>query len=224
MSGCSQDGLTELMESEQYVRAYSKNKIFTGKHVATKLWVGDYTTEDSFEELAQRAKGIKRIGILRADVDNLGQTLINGFYRRDVAGRYITISRTATLSRQLSLFFKFYINKILRDKKRDVMIVYSGGDDIFLAGAWNDVLNGYKDIRVAFAKFTQRTLTISAGVGIYHAGYPINIMAREVEELEPFSYFALVSVSAFSTASRIAAIPPPDALAAACASCFAMAT
>ena len=184
LSGCSQDGLTELMESEQYVRAYSKNKIFTGKHVATKLWVGDYTTEDSFEELAQKAKGIKRIGILRADVDNLGQTLINGFYRKDVAGRYITISRTATLSRQLSLFFKFYINKILRDKKRDVMIVYSGGDDIFLAGAWNDVLNGYKDIRVAFAKFTQRTLTISAGVGIYHAGYPINIMAREVEELE----------------------------------------
>lgn len=70
------------MESEQYVRAYSKNKIFTGKHVATKLWVGDYTTEDSFEELAQKAKGIKRIGILRADVDNLGQTLINGFIER----------------------------------------------------------------------------------------------------------------------------------------------
>ena len=187
LSGCSQEGLNELMQSEQYVRAYSKNRIFAGKHIATKLWVGDYTTGDSFEELAKKAKGIERIGILRADVDNLGETMISGFYRKDVAGRYMTISRTATLSRQLSLFFKFYINKILRDKERNVMIVYSGGDDIFLAGAWNDVLNGYKDIRVAFARFTQKTLTISAGMGIYHAGYPINVMAREVEELEKTS-------------------------------------
>ncbi len=39
-----------------------------------KLWVGDYTTGDTFEKFAQKAEGIKRIGVLRADVDNLGQT------------------------------------------------------------------------------------------------------------------------------------------------------
>ena len=37
--------LDYLMEKDLYfVRTYAKNQMFTGKHVATKLWVGDYTT------------------------------------------------------------------------------------------------------------------------------------------------------------------------------------
>ena len=61
------------MENDDYfVRSYSKNKLYTGKHIATKLWVGDYSTGSTFEEFAREAEGISRIGVLRADVDNLG--------------------------------------------------------------------------------------------------------------------------------------------------------
>ena len=99
------------MEKDSYfVRVYAKNQMYTGKHIATKLWVGDYTTGDTFEKFAQKAEGIKRIGVLRADVDNLGQTFVAGF-----AGKYATLSRTAALSRQLSIFFKYYIRSILKN-------------------------------------------------------------------------------------------------------------
>ncbi|MBP3240929.1 MAG: hypothetical protein J6M92_10360 [Oribacterium sp.] len=62
-----------MIDDERFVRTYSKNKSYTGKHVATKLWVGSYTAKATFEEFAESAQGINRVGILRADVDNLGQ-------------------------------------------------------------------------------------------------------------------------------------------------------
>ena len=189
----SKKQLMERMNTPSYVRSYTKNDIYTGKHVTTKLWVGDYTTGDTFESLAEQADGVKRIGILRADVDNLGTTFVYGFQRPDGEEKYMTLSRTATLSRQLSLFFKCYINKILEEgttgivskhAARKAAIVYSGGDDIFLAGAWNDVMAAFIDIKEALERFTQGTLTISGGIGVYHPKYPLNVMAKEVEQLE----------------------------------------
>lgn len=68
----TKESLSRRMEKDDhFVRAYSKNKMYTGKHIATKLWVGDYTTGDTFEEFAKKSKGINRIGVLRADVDSL---------------------------------------------------------------------------------------------------------------------------------------------------------
>ena len=184
------------MDQSDYVRSYTKNDIYTGKHVTIKLWVGSYTTGDTFEKLADKARGVKRIGILRADVDNLGTTFVRGFQQNDGNNVYVTLSRTAALSRQLSLFFKLYINKILENGNsmplsdggaRNVTIVYSGGDDVFLAGSWNDVVATFVDIRSALEKFTQGTLTISGGIGVYPSKYPVNIMAKEVEQLEDAS-------------------------------------
>lgn len=126
---------------------YTKNDIYTGKHMMTKIWVGDYTTGDTFEQFAEQADGIKRIGVLRADVDNLGTTFVYGFQRKNGDGKYATLSRAATLSRQLSLFFKCYINELLEKEERKVAIVYSGGDDVFLVGAWNDVIAACVDLK-----------------------------------------------------------------------------
>ena len=47
------------------------------------------------------------------------------------------------------------------------MIVYSGGDDVFLAGAWNEVIAVFMDLRKSLERFTQGTLTISGGIGVY---------------------------------------------------------
>ena len=60
--------LIRRMEQRIYVRSYTKNDIYTGKHVTTKLWIGDYTTGDSFDEFTVKARGIERLGVLRADV------------------------------------------------------------------------------------------------------------------------------------------------------------
>lgn len=68
--------------------------------------------------------------------------------------------------------------------ERNVTIVYSGGDDVFLVGSWNEVLCAFVDLKNNFKKFTQNTLTISGGIGLYQSGFPVNIMAKEVEMLE----------------------------------------
>lgn len=196
VADADETALKKRMEKDAYVRSYTKNNIYTGKHVSTKLWVGDHTTGDTFEAFAEKAEGVKRIAILRADVDNLGNTFVRGFEQANGNTKYVTLSRTATLSRQLSLFFKCYINHILdhgtdtafgKNGQRNVTIVYSGGDDVFLAGSWNEVIAAFMELKAALERFTLGTLTISGGIGVYHAKYPLNIMAKEVEVLEDAS-------------------------------------
>ncbi|TGY97288.1 type III-A CRISPR-associated protein Cas10/Csm1 [Petralouisia muris] len=189
------DSLRKRMtEDPGYVRAYGKNKMFSGKHIATKIWVGNYTTGETFEELANQAEGIERIGILRADVDNLGKAFVSGFESEKYGNRYVTLTRTAVLSRQLSLFFRHYINIILKQprysldgkvkKNRKAAVVYSGGDDLFLAGAWDDILELAVDIRQEFKKFTEGTLSLSTGIGLYQPKFPIHVSAGETAKLE----------------------------------------
>ena len=176
---------------DSYVRCYSKNRMFTGYSVATKLWVGDYHKGGSFRDFVAKAEGIKRIGVLRADVDNLGQAFVSGFDKK-----YTSLSRTATFSRKMSLFFKLHINDILRNgtynfdgicgepRERNVAIIYSGGDDVFLIGAWDDVVCAAIDINESLKRFTQGTLKISAGIGIYPEKYPAAALALQTGELE----------------------------------------
>ena len=196
--------LTErlLNNDKTFVRTYGKNEMYTGKRVSNKLWVGNYHSDcNTFEDMADCSKGIKRIGVLRADVDNLGIAFVSGFNNEANNNRYVTLSRTATLSRQLSLFFKLYINSILREgeytiednsegKKtiiRNAVICYSGGDDLFIVGAWNEIIELAIDIQKKFALYTEGTLTLSAGIGIYRHNYPISVIAEEVADMESMS-------------------------------------
>jgi CRISPR-associated protein Csm1 len=185
------------VQEETCVRTYRKNGLHDTKTATTKLWVGDYTTGKPAQDMAQEAEGIDRIAILRADVDNLGHAFVAGFENPKNNNRYVTLSRTATLSRQLSLFFKCHINQILREPEytisgqpsrgRNVTICYSGGDDLFIVGAWNEVIEAAVGIRRKFQQYTQGMLTLSAGIGIYQPGYPISASAREVADLEDAS-------------------------------------
>ena len=106
--------------------------------------MGDYAVVSkdgevkSFAELAECSAGIKKIGVMRADVDNLGTAFVKGFVREndwDNKYKYVSISRTSSLSRSLSIFFKFHINSLLKNPKfsltgkkgeRNVVVVYSG--------------------------------------------------------------------------------------------------
>ncbi|MDO4296706.1 MAG: type III-A CRISPR-associated protein Cas10/Csm1 [bacterium] len=191
-SVASEKDMRVLMRERPYVRIYTKNKEHMGKFMSTNLWVGSYAAEPTFEQLAKKAEGIERLGVLRADIDNLGKAFVDGFMR-DGSSKFMSLSRTAAMSRQLSLFFKCYINRLLEEgnetflngkKKRSVAIVYSGGDDVFLVGAWNEVIEAFADLRKAFQRFTGGALTISGGIGFYTSSYPIHLMAAETELLE----------------------------------------
>lgn len=188
--------INRMKTDDYYVRAYSKNKLYSGYSLSTNLWVGDYASADTFEELAEVATGFKRIAVMRADVDNLGQAFVRGFENKNLERDYVTLSRTATFSRKLSLFFKYHMNQLLEEgcyyftdntsdnHKRNALIVYSGGDDIFLIGSWDDVIGFAIDLYEALNEFSQGKLSISAGISLYPAKFPIAVMAQETGKLE----------------------------------------
>lgn len=188
-------------KEKNIVKYYAKNNYFMGDKYKGKFLVGDYYAKTkegypkSFEDFEKDAQGIERLAVLRVDVDNLSCAFRTGF-----ENKYATISRFATLSRMLSRFFKFHINEILEsdrytginlfcknDKRKNVSIIYSGGDDLCAVGSWNDILEFASLLQNVFEKYCCNALTISAGVGLYKSGYPVARMVPEVGALQEFS-------------------------------------
>lgn len=66
-------------------------------------------------------------------------------------------------------------------------IIYSGGDDVFVVGSWDEIIGFAVDFRNAFKKYSQNILKISGGIGIYTPTYPIYAMAEETGGLEEIS-------------------------------------
>lgn len=170
-------------------RAYVKNGRFEAMPAATNIWMGDYTADTQGEGIAAYASqgadlntgpGIRRLGVLRADVDDLGAAFVSG-----LPDEKVSISRTSVLSRSLSYFFKSEVNRILDSGAYQVQVIYSGGDDLFIVGNWSDVLYAAIDIRKSLDEYTGNgSLTLSAGIGMFGATYPISRMASETGSLE----------------------------------------
>lgn len=188
----TEESLYQRFKKECPVRIFSKNRICDNEAKCVKMWLGDYASDPTFGDIASQVSGIKRIAVMRADIDNLGQAFVGGFPEE-----YTTLSRSSAFSRSLSLFFKSHINALLKhgsyqlydddDTSRKAVIVYSGGDDVFIVGGWSDIICFAVDLHHALERYTQKTLTISAGIGLYGEKYPIAAMAREVGALEDYS-------------------------------------
>lgn len=177
------------------IRLYGINKSYTGLKMTTSLSVGNYSSLDeqgarmTFEELASCSEGIKRLGVLRADVDNLGALFANGLYVKDIQNpwKYATLSRYTALSAAITDFFQGDINRIVKGNNpspRNVSIVYAGGDDVFLVGAWNEIIDAAVDLQNEFARYTGNAVTISAGIGLFKEMTPVGIMAESTADLE----------------------------------------
>lgn len=131
----------------------------------------------TFEDLGGEGS-LKRLGILRMDVDNLGL-----LFERGLRGRK-TLSTLATLSRSLDTFFQGYLNTLwstqegsyTKAKFRDhTFIVYSGGDDLFIVGRWDVVLDFAETIQTELRAYAGGNphITLSAGMAIVPPKYPI---------------------------------------------------
>jgi CRISPR-associated protein Csm1 len=129
-----------------------------------------------FEELADhddetKHTGFHRLGILRMDVDGLGGIFANGLKSTQSLAAY------STLSAQLDLFFSGYLNTI-RDKSKyeaNVNILYSGGDDLFVIGKWDLVVDFAEEIRNEFRRFVcgREDISISGGISLVTPKFPI---------------------------------------------------
>jgi CRISPR-associated protein Csm1 len=125
----------------------------------------------TFEELVTFAEGDKKLAFARGDVDNLGLIFMQGL------GEDYSISRIATLSRSLDLYFSGYFNYLfnLEEFKNKIYILYAGGDDFFIIGPWNIVLEALKRIREDFKKYTckNKDIDLSSGVFVGRDSYPV---------------------------------------------------
>lgn len=124
-----------------------------------------------------------RLGVLRMDVDNLGELFMKG-----LPDDKRSFSALATLSSMLDLYFSGYLN-YLRNKaeyKDRVNIVYSGGDDVFAVGRWAELISFAADIRAGFRKFVggREDISISGGLVLVSPKFPIAKAADLAGEAE----------------------------------------
>ncbi|HMQ59267.1 MAG TPA: type III-A CRISPR-associated protein Cas10/Csm1 [Flavilitoribacter sp.] len=151
------------------------------------IWVeNDSERARTLEELCllgDQNAAFSKLGVLRMDVDNLGKVFIRGLPEENKS-----FAAYATLSGQLDLFFSGYINTIRRaDAFKDhVMIVYSGGDDLFAVGRWDKVLEFGAAVQRDFLEFTGNhpDIGISAGLAIVDRKFPIYKAAEMAGEAE----------------------------------------
>ena len=173
------------LSQEDFSRVYVKNDYKAGTVKATHVFVGDYQCDEIYNYAAlsknENGLGIKRLAVVRLDVDDLGAAFMAGFSQQG-NGQYSTLSRSATFSRSMSLFFKVYINQFASDKK--LSIIYAGGDDVFAIGSWQDIIAFTVELRQNFIKWTNGKLTLSAGIGLFADKTPISLMAHQTGELE----------------------------------------
>lgn len=136
----------------------------------------------TFAHIALKAKdpktsdGVDALGLLKADVDNLGAIFSYKLKRN-------TLSRMASLSRQLNFFFSIYIPYILSTKFKDIYTVFSGGDDLFLIGPYNKIIQFAHFLNSSFNEYVCKNpaITISAGISLSKSSEPVIYFAERAE-------------------------------------------
>lgn len=117
-------------------------------------------------------EGSQLIGVLKADIDNLGLVFSEGL------NNTLTISRYLTMSRMIDLFFSGWMYRILNEDVsfKEIYTVYSGGDDLVVVGPWEKTILFAKRLNEEFRRFTcnNKNITISAGLAVVQPKYPIS--------------------------------------------------
>lgn len=136
-----------------------------------------------FSDLADASEGVKWLGVLRMDVDSLGELFKSGL------GKRASISRVATLSESLRLFFEGWVpqlcqkhNQFTQGGKDSLYLIYAGGDDMFVVGAWSVLPILGRQIRSDFQRFVGGDhVTLSGGIAIEHQKFPLYQLAEDAK-------------------------------------------
>ncbi len=134
----------------------------------------------TFEELSENScadyeNGIKALAVLKGDVDGMGEFIRTS----DVTASYENFD---IFSKSIDGFFSKYISQLMTEKYPDTYTVFSGGDDLFLIGAWDEVLDLAREIESDFKRFTKGNLSISMGIILVKPSTPISYLAEISEE------------------------------------------
>lgn len=148
-----------------------------------------------FDRIADMSQGAKLLGVLKADVDYLGLIFGEGVEPR-------SISRVSTMSNYFDLFFAGWLHQLcrklaegwhadpaneneLRGKVDGLFyIVYSGGDDLFIVGPWDQTVELAQALYSDFRRYTchNPNVTLSAGALLVKPHFPVQRFAQLVGE------------------------------------------
>ncbi len=180
--------------------------------VSDKKDIQDHTA--SFTGLAVCSCGADMIGALQMDVDSLGSFILSNLLDSP--------RKLALFSHQLNYFFKNIMNQICKCRTsqitfnecvfsfnpvnilkkdystgRNVSVIYAGGDDLFIIGAWNEVAELAYDIQTCFKAYCETIndkeglklipASISGGLTIHHPKLPLYQMAEKSREAIKFA-------------------------------------
>lgn len=166
----------DLVHNPEY--GYSAGFRLVGKWDKTNT-----SGEFDFEHFAEHGDGVKRLGVLRMDVDNLGEVFIRGLNTEQQSMG--SLSRIATLSRQLHWFFAGYLTTLITDYPL-CQIIYAGGDDVFIIGSWQQLPQLANTIRNEFKRYCANNdhFSLSGGIALATGKYPISKIAEAAGEAE----------------------------------------
>lgn len=168
---------------------YYVNNFHAGNPLMNLPYVAPKDEEESlltFEEIAQKAKGVKKLAMFKADIDNLGLIFSQSL------GKRMSFSRYADLSHMLHYFFSSFYAWFVKNHKDQngnsyedkIYTVFSGGDDLCILGAWDSVLQFALDFQKELKKFTNNnpSVTISGGIVLASSNVPVRTIAEAAEE------------------------------------------
>ncbi len=140
-----------------------------------------------FSVMECQSTGIQRLGVLRMDLDSLGELFSEGL------GKNATLSRVAALSFAISLFFEGWveqrakqINRMDPKGRERLYSIYSGGDDLFFVGSWDAVVELARGIRADLSRFAagHPGIHASAGIALVGGRYPLYQAAEDAGRAE----------------------------------------
>ncbi|HPX25799.1 MAG TPA: type III-A CRISPR-associated protein Cas10/Csm1 [Treponemataceae bacterium] len=185
---------------------YVINNYEAGKPVLYLPYTAPFANKEkgelnTFEDIAGKSNGIKKLAMFKADIDNLGLLFSSSL------GKRMSFSRYSDMSHLFHYFFSAYFEWFVRTKKDHngnsysdtIYTVFSGGDDLCILGAWDSVMFFACDFQKELCKLVNNnpSITISGGITLANSNIPVKNMATGAEDaLDNSKYFTSSTVPA----------------------------
>lgn len=129
-------------------------------------------------------KGTDALGVLKADVDHLGLIMSCG-----IPDKENNLSRMTGFSRLMNMFFTLFLPDFLRRHFKNIYTVFAGGDDLFVIGPWNEIIDLSIELKNHFERYVCHNPDIhfSAGITLHKSGAPVETIAHTAEKALEYS-------------------------------------
>ncbi|WP_457561921.1 type III-A CRISPR-associated protein Cas10/Csm1 [Caminibacter pacificus] len=150
----------------------SKNKEFFESQILTLEELAAISVTQGIVD-NKREKGVEAIMALKGDADGMGNFIKNS----KVTSSFVKFNFFA---RMVDYYFSVYV-PITFMKDKPFYTVFAGGDDLFVLGAWNEIIDLSIKVRDDFKKFTDNNLSFSTGLVMSKSNKPVSFIAEIAE-------------------------------------------